>query len=268
MSLYLGVEVVEPSALAFGAAASLAAALLVVVPLAVAIALLSRASRRLSPTAGSLRRASAGDLAGLQAELKINYNRLRRSGEAVPLATDLWRRLSRTSQAMPLAVRREVAQAYHAIEVSNRLLTASEAYDSRGLLSVRQRRLALWPTLETAIRGALSALGCRVTPAIQVRTRLAPRPEAAALPSAEPAVAAGKEKTAPSPLDEPPRLSLFYGTQATHATQATSGPAQLPPGRKGAAKGKARPGSRARKRPVRLQRMAIDGQMALWESVA
>ena len=292
MSPYLGLEAVQSSVLAFGAAASLSAALLVLLPLALAIALLSRAARRLRPTAGTLRRASATDLAGLQIELRGNYDRLRRSGEAVPLATDLWRRFSQASEAMPLAVRREVAQAYHAIEVSNRLLTASAAYDSRGLLSIRQRRLALWPTLEAAIRGALSALGCQITPAIQVRTRPATevqptaRPAARSASPAEPAVAARNDKAMPSMLGDPPRLSLFCGVEAGLAASRSA------TGRKAAAnttlrssaslrstRGKARPRTRARaakKRPVRPalrfskgpSRSHLDGQMALWESVA
>lgn len=287
MSPYLGVEAVESSVLAFGAAASLTAALLVLVPLGLAIALLSRASRRLRPAAGTLRRASPNELAGLQTELRGNYDRLRRSGEAVPLATDLWRRFSHAGEAMPLAVRREVAQAYHAIEVSNRLLTASAAYDSRGVLSIRQRRLALWPTLETAIRGALSALGCQVTPAIQVRTRPATEVEATARPAArsaspaEPALAARKDKAMSSTLGDPPRLSLFCGAEAGLAASRSA------TGRRAAAnttlrstRGKARPRTRARaaarKRPVRPalrfskgpSRSHLDGQMALWESVA
>ena len=293
MSPYLGLQAVQSSVLGFGAAASLAAALLVLLPLALAIALLSRASRRLRPAAGTLRRASANELAGLQTELKGNYDRLRRSGEAVPLATDHWRpygpygRFSRAGEAMPLAVRREVAQAYHAIEVSNRLLTASAAYDSRGVLSIRQRRLALWPTLEAAIRGALSAMGCQVTPAIQVRTRAASEVEATARPAtksaspAEPAVAARIEETMSSTLGDPPRLSLFCGTDSAAAS------ARSATGRKAAARGKDRPRTRARvakKRPALPalpalrglegrsskgpSRSHLDGQMALWESVA
>ena len=299
MSPYLGIEIVQPSLLAFGASASLAAALMVLAPLGLAITLLGWAARRRSGTAGLLRRASAGDLAGLKNELKSNYERLRRNGEALPLVTDLWRRFSHSAEAMPVAVRREVAQAYHAIEVSNRLLTASTAYDSRGVLSIRQRRLALWPTLETAIRTALTALGCQVTPAIQVRTRLATQLVAGPASRAEFA-AVQADRPNPLPLGDPssvavlpafvaegsllrrsgpgcggrtsaeqalrrvaaPRLALFYGAEAPLAAQ------QSATGRKAAAKGQARPRTRTKKRSARAARTAVDGQMALWESVA
>ncbi|MBN2584406.1 MAG: hypothetical protein JXL80_15200 [Planctomycetes bacterium] len=236
---------------------SVVAVLMVAAALGVALLLLGSASRRLKGAAGSLRRPSSLDLVGLRTELKSNYNRLRRSGEAMPLAADVWRRFTASGETMPLAVRREVAQAYHAIDVSNRLLTASTAYDSRGILSIRQRRLALWPTLETAIRGALVALGCDVAPAVQVHARPFRQPDATVKPAATAAptapVAVAPESVAVAAV---PKLSLFYGVEE---------PASVAEHRDGSARTAA---AKSKRRTARPQRHAADGQMPLWESVA
>ena len=117
-----GVLSAETSVLAV-APLSLVTLLMVTGFLGLAMLLLASASRRINGAAGSLRRPSPLDLTALRTELKANYNRLRRTGEAMPLADDVWRRVSAAADSMPLAVRREVAQAYHAIDVSNRLLT-------------------------------------------------------------------------------------------------------------------------------------------------
>lgn len=245
-----GVLSAETSVLAV-APLSLVTLLMVTGFLGLAMLLLASASRRINGAAGSLRRPSPLDLTALRTELKANYNRLRRTGEAMPLADDVWRRVSAAADSMPLAVRREVAQAYHAIDVSNRLLTASSAYDSRGILSIRQRRLALWPTLETAIRGALVALGCDVAPAVQVHARLFTQPDATVKPA--PRLAPAPE---PAPQAPAPRLSLFYGA----APAAPAGDLEETSVVGVSAKFK--------RRSPRPQRHATDGQMALWESVA
>ena len=142
-------------------AASLGGALLVaavaLAPLVAAYWLLTRAARGRSDAADALAAvAESSSAAALRHELLANYERLRRAGEAVTLATEVWARLRSRSDVLPAAVAQEVARAYQAAEVANRLLLASAAYDSRGHLSLRQRRLALWPTLEAALRSALA----------------------------------------------------------------------------------------------------------------
>lgn len=223
-------------------------ALLGLAPLAAGYWLLIRAVRR--PVTTAMGR--SGNVSGtLRNELTRNYDQLRRVGEAVPLATDAWDCLGGRVQTMPPRARKQIAQTYDAIHVANRLLAASTAYDSRGHLSARQRGISLWPTLETAVRTALIALGCDITPAQQATIRLAPPHTMSDAPVAP--------RPKPFRLAEAPRLSLFYGNNAAAATD--TGPASVTP---------SQPAAKAVRplRPTRKRRRDCDGQMPLWESVA
>jgi hypothetical protein len=225
-------------------------ALLGLAPLAAGYWLLVRAVRRPATMAIGRRDNVA---ASLRSELIGNYDQLRRVGEAVPLVTDAWDRLGGRVQVMPPTTRKQIARTYDAIHVANRLLATSRAYDSRGHLSTRQRGISLWPTLETAVRTALVALGSDVTQAQQATIRLAPADTTAAVPVA----------TTPKPfrLAEAPRLSLFYGNHATASNEAVPEPAPVAPSRPVA---KTTPPLR----PTRKRRRDCHGQMPLWESVA
>jgi hypothetical protein len=241
---------------------SLATVFLALIPLAVAAWLLKRATRG---SAAAMVSPAAIDLAALRGELSENYDRLRHNPEAVLLAVDVWRRFCTRTELTPVAVNGEVAQAYHAIEVSNRLLSASGAYDSRGHLSIKQRRLALWPTLESAVRAGLASLGSPVTPAIQVRIGQVYASESAALPAAVritcQAIPAESVSALPTLVraSATPRLTLSYGPDAEAAMLR----------RHPAATELAKPPRKtARKRPAARLRRDLDGQMPLWESVA
>ena len=238
MQILTGVEL---GLLAAGLGVPLSLGLLVVLPLAAAYWLLRRASRRGPALVAA---ASANHLTGLQNELAANYERLRRAGEAVPLAADVWREVRPRAMTMPPPVRRRLAQTYHAIEVSNRLLAAAAAYDRRGHLSLRQRRLSLWPTLEEAVRSGLTALGGHVARSLQVRVRPA---------DARSATATVPREVQPFNLTAAPRLALFTGAGAPPAPSAA---ASRSPGQ---------PPRRPRRRAVARQ---CEGQMPLWESVA
>lgn len=245
-----------PATLAAGLGGTITVAALALVPLAVAYWLLTRGARRTPASAGA---ASGNVLGSLRSELAANYERLRRAGQAVPLAINAWRRLRTRVEAMAPSARSPLVQAYHAIEVSNRLLAAAAAYDARGHLSLRQRRLALWPTLEAAVRAGLAALGERVTPALQAQLR--PVTESTAgLPAEAQSrgpVAAASVAGRPFSLSDAPRLALFSGadTPPVQEHRPTKAPAaaERRPRRK-----------RQAARPVRQ----CDGQMQLWESVA
>jgi len=234
----------HPGVLAANVGVPLAMSLLVALPLVAAYWLLARASRQ---RRGLITSGSADHLDSLQNELSHNYDRLRRAGEAVPLATDAWRHLRHRPSTMPPPVRRRLARTYHAIEVSNRLLVAAVAYDRRGHLSLRQRRLSLWPTLEEAVRTALAALGRHVAAPPQTQDR--PSSATGRAPLADPVPPA-----APFNLDAAPRLALLTGPGAQPHEAPSS--AQV---------------VRHRPRPPRRKRPAArrcDGQMPLWESVA
>lgn len=246
--------------------------LLGLVPLAAAYWLLMRASRR--PAAVVV--GSTATLTGsLRHELASNFDLLRRVGEATPLSTEVWQRLQGRLSLLPARVAAQVAQTYHAIEVSNRLLAAASAYDVRGQLSIRQRRMSLWPTLEAAVRSGLQALGCDVTPALQARIRLVSEAEATTDAAAEtatpsPAPAASPAEVRPFALNDAPRLTLFYGPAAT-AAAASPQPALKPTpltARPAAERRPARPARKARRAMARSARAESDGQMGLWESVA
>jgi len=231
----------EPAVLASGMAVPVAVAVFVVVPLGLAYWLLRRATRR-GPALVSA--ASANHLGALQNELATNYERLRRAGEAVPLATGVWREVRPRAMTMPSAIRRHLARTYHAIEVSNRLLAVAAAYDSRGHLSLRQRRLSLWPTLEEAVRSGLTVLGGHVARSHPIRVRPA---EARSAPRTAPL------DVEPFSLSTAPRLALFTGVGAS--------PVPSHP----VSRSVAQPPKRPRRRPVARQ---CEGQMPLWESVA
>ncbi len=232
---------------------SVAVAMLALVPLATAYWLLARAARGRRV----LLPASSNAPASLRSELLANYDRLRRAGEAVPLATDAWARLHGRTRHMSSASARSLARTYRAIEVANRLLQASAAYDARGHLSIRHRRLALWPTVEAAVRTGLNALGTQVTQAAQTQTRPVVEDQsapAAAHDAAPDAPRPHRVQRRPFTLTDAPRLSLFC-----HPDTATNSSA--PP----------RPESGSRL-PRRLKKKRASrrshGQMPLWESVA
>jgi hypothetical protein len=235
---------------ALSAPASLAAALLAAVPVGLGLWLLRQSSR--SASASSAPVLPAVELGGLREELAGNYERLRCSLEAVPLAADAWRRVKARAEAAPIVVHREVRLAYHAIEVSNRLLDAAVAYDSRGHLSLRQRRIALWPTLETAVREALAALGEAVTPAVQVHSAAAPA-ETVRRPAAKPAGAGPRLHV------ERPQLTVVRDPEPVAAVgfAFAGGPKTIV----------SLAAARKRQFPLRLRRK-VAGQMPLWESVA
>ena len=216
--------------------------LLGLAPLAAAYWLLMRASRRPAPVAAGSPAALAGSL---RQELASNFDLLRRVGEATPLSTEAWQRLQGRLGLLPAVVATQVAQTYHAVEVSNRLLAAASAYDVRGQLSIRQRRMSLWPTLEAAVRSGLQALGCDVTPALQARIRLVSEVQAAQRVTANVAPVAQPSEARPFALSDAPRLTLFHGPAPVAAVLA-SRPARKP----------------------RSARSQSDGQMGLWESVA
>jgi hypothetical protein len=234
-------------------AATVGAALLALVPLAAAYGLLLRAGRR--PRApGPAAQPHWTD--ALRVELADNYDRRRHAGEAVLLTTDAWRRLRPRAGNLPAVLRRQIARTYHAISVSNRLLAAAADYDHRGHLSLRRRRIQLWPTLETAVRGALAALGAAPAPAL--RTTVRP----ATADVRQPAPVAGRSTgcaahLAPFRLDDAPRLSLFHG------------PAEPPALTEAAAPRAAAPRLRTRRRSAAARpRRRSAGQMPLWEYVA
>ena len=236
---------------ALSAPASLAAALLATVPVGLGLWLMRQSSR--STSAASAPALPAVELGRLRAELAENYERLRSSLEAVPLAADAWRRVRALAETAPIVVHREVRLAYHAIEVSNRLLDAAVAYDSRGHLSRRQRRIALWPTLETAVREALAALGEAVTPAVQDYSAAAPA-EASRWPTAQPASAGPRLHV------ERPKLTVSRGPEPVAAfglVAAGSAPKTIV----------SLAAARRKQFPIRLRRK-VAGQMPLWESVA
>ena len=235
---------------ALSAPASLAAALLAAVPVGLGLWLRRKDSR--SASGSSAPTLPAAELGGLREELAGNYERLRCSLEAVPLATDAWRRVKARAETTPVIVHREVRLAYHAIEVSNRLLDAAVAYDSRGHLSLRQRRIALWPTLETAVREALGALGETVVPAVQVHSAAAA--EAARWPTAQLASAGPRLHV------ERPKLTVSRGPDPIVA--AGSAAAAVAPKNIVSL-------AAARKKQLQFRsRRKVAGQMPLWESVA
>lgn len=230
--------------------------LLALVPLGAAYWLLMRASRRPAVVPAGSTDALAGSL---RQELASNFDLLRRVGEATALSTQVWQRSSDRVHLLSDSVAAQVRQTYQAIEVSNRLLAAASAYDVRGQLSIRQRRLSLWPTLEAAVRSGLQALGCEVTPALQARIRLAnDATSAATTDSATEAIqiAAAPALARPFALTDAPRLTLFYGSDAVaQPTVAAVHPSA-----------EQRPARKARRSVARTSR--ADGQMGLWESVA
>jgi len=245
------VPVIGGLVVALSAPASLAAALLAAIPIGLGLWLRRKSSR--SASASSAPVLAATELGGLREELAENYERLRCSLEAVPLASDAWRRVKTRAETAPVVVHREVRLAYHAIEVSNRLLDAAVAYDSRGHLSLRRRRIALWPTLETAVREALSALGETVTPAVQVHSMTAPA-EAAGRPTAKPAGAGPRLHV------ERPQLTVSRGPDPAMAVGLVAAPSAAKTIVSLAA-------ARKRQFPIRPRRQ-VAGQMPLWESVA
>ena len=219
---------------------------LAVVPLGAAFVLLAKALRGTPATLAA--DATANDLSAIRNELLANYERLRGSPVAVPLVTTTWGRLGRVAGQIPAELRASLDHAYRAIVISNRLLLASNAYDSRGHLSQRQRQMALWPTLESAVRSALGAMDCPVAKARQTGPRAATQP-AAQVPEARPARAAVGIAAAVAP-----RLSLFHGERAKVGERTA-----------------ACDGLGAQRRPRRVSgptRSPSDGQMRLWESVA
>jgi hypothetical protein len=246
------VPVIDGLVVALSAPGSLAAALLAVVPVGLGLWLFRKSSR--SDSTSSASTLAATDLVGLRAELAENYDRLRCSREAVPLAADAWRRIKARAETYPVVVHREVRLAYHAIEVSNRLLDAAVAYDSRGHLSLRQRRIALWPTLETAVREALAALGEAVTPAVQGQNAAVAPVEAARWPTAKLASAGPRLHV------EHPQLTVSRGPEPVAAFRLAP-VADEPKTIVSLA------AVRRKQNPFR-QRRKVAGQMPLWESVA
>lgn len=234
----------------------LAVGLLGLIPLGAAYWLLMRASRRPAAVPAASTDALAGSL---RQELASNFDLLRRVGEATTLSTQVWQRSSDRIHLLSDSVAAQVRQTYQAIEVSNRLLAAASAYDVRGQLSIRQRRLSLWPTLEAAVRSGLQALGCEVTPALQARLRLAN--DAIATATASSATDTAHITAAPAPvrpfaLTDAPRLTLFYGSNTVARPTAAADHPSV----------EQRPARKARRSVARTSR--ADGQMGLWESVA
>jgi hypothetical protein len=246
------VPVIDVCVVALSAPGSLAAALLAAVPVGLGLWLFRKSSR--SGSASSAPGLAAAELGGLRAELAENYGRLRHSLEAVPLSADAWRRVKARAETSPVVVHREVRLAYHAIEVSNRLLDAAVAYDSRGHLSLRQRRIALWPTLETAVREALLALGETVTPAVQIQSAAVTPAEAARWPTAKLASAGPRLHV------ERPQLTVSRSPEPVTAFRLAP-VAEEPKTIVSLA------AARRKQNPFR-QRRKVAGQMPLWESVA
>ena len=246
------VPMIDGCVVALSAPGSLAAALLAIIPIGLGLWLLRKSSR--SDSASSAPALAAADLGGLRAELVENYERLRSSLEAVPLADEAWRRVKVRAETTPVVVHREVRLAYHAIEVSNRLLDAAVAYDSRGHLSQRQRRIALWPTLETAVREALAALGEAVTPAVQVHSAALAPAEAVRWPTAKPAGARPRLHV------ERPELTVSRSPEPV-AVFRLAAEAEEP-------KTIVSLAAARRKQFAVRPRRKVAGQMPLWESVA
>lgn len=195
----------------------------------------------------TMRQTSRNDLGSLAQELQDNYERLRRSPEAIPLNQTAWNRLSDRIATLPAAVATALRQTYKTIEISNRVLSSVDAYDNRGGLAVRHRRMALWPTLEAAVRSSLQALDVHPTPARQVGPRLVEPSRATRL--------APSPAAQPFTLDRAPRLTIFYA--AAPAATAVDKPAIA-----------TRPHNQKtpRKRAQNSARRS-EGQMPLWESV-
>lgn len=225
-------------------------AILAVAPLLAACWLLLRAAG-----GRTMRQASRNDLGSLTQELQDNYERLRRSPEAIPLNQAAWNRLSDRITTLPASVATALRQTYKTIEISNRVLSSVDAYDNRGGLAVRHRRIALWPTLEAAVRSSLQALDIHPTPARQVGPRLVEPSRAARLAAPLPTA------VQPFSLDRAPRLTIFYAAAPAVAAIDKSGGHV-------AARGPARPHRQkpSRKRAQNSARRS-EGQMPLWESV-
>lgn len=228
-----------PTALAAIPTGPALVAAMALVPLAAAYWLLTRSHGR--PIVPALTRVDR-PLAAVRNELQSNYEKLRHAGQAVPLAIDAWQRLAARADELPPAARRQLAQTYHAVDVANRLLATSAAYDRRGHLSLKHRQIALWPTIEAALRSALAALDVTVTPAARTRLRLT-TPAAPAMP-----VAARRSFN----LDEAPRLALV--ADSVDATAAAPVPATRRPRPTAVQRGK-------RRRPAARD---CEGQMPLW----
>ncbi len=244
-------------------------AMVAIVPLLAGCWLLSRAGQR-----RGLRDASANDLGSLVQELHDNYERLRRSPEAIPLTAVCWQRLNARLTNLPPAVETALRQTYRTIEVSNHVLSAVSAYDRRGGLSVKQRRMALWPTLEAAVRSSLHALGVQPTPARQVGPRLVE-----GIRSAAEGLRQQPLKSAFT-LDKAPRLALFYAPTEEAAASAEAKSAEraadnqasddIAAAGAGLAQSAGRaPAAKGTRRAAARLRAAVDReQIPLWESVA
>jgi len=248
----MNLTAIHVTLLAAGLGAPALIAAVVIAPLVAGYLLLVRAAKGRPAMPGLA--GESGSLAGaaaLRHEMAANYERLRRAGEAVPLATEAWQRVSVRSDILPASVAEQVRRAYEAIAVSNRLLAAASAYDSRGHLSMRQRRLSLWPTLETAVWSALEAMVCNVERIAHARSSVT----SAEAASAE--VAASRGASNLFDIARAPRLALFYGGGGAPVTGRLIDSASV-----------SRPRAHRRRRVSAPVVRADDGQMALWESVA